>query len=195
MEQIILSRHGESVAVAEGIENGDPEADEGLTERGRQQAEELGRQIADDPIDLCVVSLFPRVQQTAALALSVRDVTCLVDSNLDDIRYGEFEGRPKDIYLAWVKAHNLTAPLPGGESRTQVAARLCTALETVLGRSERCALVVTHELLIDDLLNAVRNQPPAQVHGDIPCATPYRLSAAEVARGVTFLRAFLNTIN
>ena len=130
MEKIILSRHGESVATAEGIENGDPDADQGLTDRGQEQARKLGNQIADDPIDLCVVSLFPRVQQTAALALSGREVTRVVDPNLDDIRYGEFEGQPKESYMNWVKAHNLTTPLPGGESRTQVAARLCSALES-----------------------------------------------------------------
>lgn len=75
MEEIILSRHGESVATAEGIQNGDPEADSGLTERGREQARGLCREIAQDPIDLCVVSMFPRAQQTAALALSGRDIT------------------------------------------------------------------------------------------------------------------------
>lgn len=194
MQEIILSRHGESVATAEGIENGDPEADAGLTERGREQARELGRQIAQDPIDLCVVSLFPRVQQTAALALSGRDVPCTMDSDLDDVRYGEFERSPKDSYLAWARAHGLTTPLPGGESRAQVAARLCTALEAILGRNEHCALVVTHELLIDALLRAVQGQSPAQVHGDIPFATPYRQAATDVARGVRFLRAFLEPL-
>jgi broad specificity phosphatase PhoE len=194
MEGIILSRHGESVAIAEGIENGAPHADGGLTERGREQARQLGCQIANDAIDLSVVSEFPRVQQTSALALSGRDVTCIVYPDLNDIRYGEFEGQPKHRYMEWVKAHDLTMSLPGGESRIQVATRLCTALESVLDRSERCALVVTHELLVDDLLRAVQGQPPAPVHADIPFATPYRLAAAEVVHAVTFLRTFLETI-
>lgn len=50
-------------------------------------------------------------------------------------------------------------------------------------------LVVTHEILIDDLLHAIDGRPPAQVHSDIPFATPYRLPAADVARGIAFLRA------
>jgi broad specificity phosphatase PhoE len=153
-----------------------------------------GHQLADDPIDLCVVSEFPRVQQTAALALLGRDIPRNVDPDLNDIRYGGFEGQPKDSYLAWAKSHDLTTPLPDGESRVQVAARLCTALETVLNRPDRCALVVTHELLIDDLLHAVEGQPPAHVRGDIPFATPYRLAAADVSRGVSHLRAFLDTV-
>lgn len=194
MQEIILSRHGESAATADGIENGDPEADAGLTDRGREQARELGRQIAQDRIDLCVVSLFPRVQQTADLALSGRDVSRIVDPNLDDIRYGEFEGSRKDAYLAWARAHELTTPLPGGESRVLVAARLCAALESILGRNERCALVVTHELLIDALLRAVQDLAPALVHGDIPFATPYRVAATDVARGVRFLRTLLEPL-
>jgi 2,3-bisphosphoglycerate-dependent phosphoglycerate mutase len=194
MEGIILSRHGESVAIAEGIENGNPGADQGLTDLGQEQARELGRRIVDNPIDLCVVSLFPRVHQTADLALAGRDVRRIVDPNLNDIRYGEFEGRPKESYIAWVQSHDLTTPLPGGESRMQVAARLCTAMEGLLDRSEHHALVVTHELLIDDLLHAMQDQPPAQVHGDIPYATPYPLAAPDVARGVMFLRSFLKTL-
>jgi probable phosphoglycerate mutase len=194
MELIILSRHGESVAIAAGVENGDPGADQGLTEQGREQARELGRQIADDPLDLCVVSLFPRVQQTADLALLDRQVRQIVTSNLDDIRYGDFEGQPKESYTAWVKANGLTTPLPGGESRMQVVARLCAAFEGILDRSEHHAVVVTHELLVDDLLLATQGRSPAQPHGDIPFATPYRLAAADVGRGVKFLRAFLETL-
>jgi len=194
MEQIILSRHGESVATARGIQNGDPNTDGGLTARGQEQARALGRQIAQDPIDLCVVSLFPRVQQTAVQALSGRAITCLVDPDLDDIRYGDFEGQPKDSYRAWSKTHGWTTPLPDGESRSQVAARLCSAFEAILGRAEHCALVVTHELLIDDLLRAVQGQPPAQVHGDIPFATRYHLTAVEAQRGITFLRGFLESV-
>jgi 2,3-bisphosphoglycerate-dependent phosphoglycerate mutase len=194
MDRVILSRHGESVAITEGIENGDPGIDQGLTDCGREQARELGRRIADDPVDLCVVSLFPRVQQTADLSLSGRDMRRIVDPNLNDIRYGEFEGRPKGDYTAWVQSHDLTTPLPGGESRMQVAVRLCTAIEGLLDRSEHHALVVTHELLIDDLLRATQGQPPAQLHGDIPFATPHRLDAPDVARGVTFLRSFLETL-
>lgn len=70
-----------------------------------------------------------------------------------------------------------------------MAARLCTAFGWILDRTERCVLVVTHEILIDDLLHAIDGRPPAQVHSDIPFATPYRLPAADVARGIAFLRA------
>lgn len=191
MDQIIVSRHGESVATAGGVENGDPRADRGLTSAGQGQAGELGRQIAGDPIDICITSRFPRVQQTAALALSGREVGCSSDANLDDIRYGRFEGKSRDSYRDWAQTCNLNTPIPGGESRLQVAARLCAAFDAVLARPEHCALVVTHELLIDDLLSAIQSQPLSQVHADVPFATPHRLAASDVARGVAFLRGWL----
>jgi broad specificity phosphatase PhoE len=188
MDQIIVSRHGQSVAVAEGIENGDPATDAGLTAAGQEAARELGRHIAHDPIELCITSRFPRAQQTAALALSGRAIAFLVDQDLDDIRYGEFEGQPTERYRAWVKAHDRATPLPGGESRMQVAARLCRAFDAILQRPECCALVVTHELLIALLLCAMDGQPLGQMHPDIPYATPYCLAAADVARGAVLLR-------
>ncbi len=191
MDQVIVARHGTSVAVADGIQNGDPDADAGLTAIGEDEARNLGHEIALDPIDLCVTSRFPRTQQTALLALAGRRIDCVVDPNLDDIRTGAFEGQPVERYRAWTRAHDLATPLPGGESRLQVAARLCTAFSDVCHRPEHCALVVTHELLIADLLSAIREQHPGHTHADIPYASPYRLAATDVMRGVTFLRSWL----
>jgi probable phosphoglycerate mutase len=191
VREVIVSRHGESVAFARGVSNGDPSADQGLTAVGREQAHKLGGLIVGDAIDLCVSSEFPRTRQTAALALAGRDLECAVDSNLNDIRYGAFEGQAKDRYHTWAREHALSTPIPGGESRADVASRLCAALEMLLGRPQQCALVVTHELLIDDLLRAVRGQLPQRVHPDVPYATPYRLTALDLDHALAFLRDWL----
>lgn len=191
MDQIVVSRHGVSVAVAGGVANGVPEKDAGLTAAGEDSARALGREIVHDPIELCITSRFPRTQQTAALALADRQVVLLVDANLDDLRYGEFEGQPKERYRAWTETHDFATAPPGGESRLHVAARLCAALDDVTRRPETCALVVTHELLIADLLNAVEGRPPDRTHADIPCATPYRFTSIEMRRGGAFLREWL----
>lgn len=188
MDVIIVSRHGESVESAAGIKNGDPDRDPGLTTAGQEQARELGRELAGDPIDLCVTSRFPRTRQTAALALAGRDIPCTVDPNLDDIDYGEFEGQPKARYDTWAREHTLATPIPGGESRVDVVRRLCAAFEALLARSEHCALVVTHDLVIDDLLRAIDDLGPETVHRHIPYATPYRLTVENVSRAVLRLR-------
>ena len=89
------------------------------------------------------------------------------------------------------KTHDPTTPLPGGESRLQVAARLCQAFDTVLQRPEHCALVVTHELLIALLQDAIEGQFIGQKHPDVAYASPYHLAAADVARGIAFLQEWV----
>lgn len=193
VESIILSRHGESVESARGIENGDPARDKGLTETGQAQAHALGLEIARDPIDLCIASEFPRTQQTAEIAVAGRDLSVDVDPILNDIRYGELEGKNRDEYQAWAHAHSITTPLPGGESKLQVARRLCEAMERLLARPERHAFVVTHELLVGHLLNAIHGRTPAEPHDDIAYARPYRLSAQDVRGAVRFLREWIES--
>ena len=68
---------------------------------GPEQAEALAHQLAAVAIDLCVVSEFPRAQQTADLALGGRDVPRMVDPGLNDVRIGELEGKTLDDYRDW----------------------------------------------------------------------------------------------
>ena len=76
MERVVLARHGESERSVDGVTNGDPAVRVALTATGREEARQLGRELAGDPIDLCVTSEFERAQETADLALE-RAGTCL----------------------------------------------------------------------------------------------------------------------
>src|SRR5215212_3242322 len=95
MRLLLLTRHGESVFNVDGIVNGDPARDRGLSEQGSQEAAALAQQLAAVQIDLAVVSRFPRAQETARIALGSdrTAVRRVVDGDLDDIRIGELEGR------------------------------------------------------------------------------------------------------
>jgi broad specificity phosphatase PhoE len=189
MNDVIIARHGKSVAIAEGIANGDPARDGGLTEEGRQQAQELGRLLEGERIDVCVTSAFPRTRETAEIALAGRDVAFMVLDDIDDVRLGDCEGKPRSEYRDWVKSHSITTPLPGGgESRVEVAARACRGIETILALPHPVALLVTHELIISDLFAAVEGQEPPQVHMDIAYATPYRFQAEQLQDAIRFLR-------
>ena len=86
MRLLLLARHGQSLFNVDGIVNGDPVRDRGLSPRGVAEAEGLAAQIATVRIDLCVTSRFPRAQETARLALGGREVPTVVDGDLDDIR-------------------------------------------------------------------------------------------------------------
>src|SRR5262245_8956836 len=74
VETLLLARHGESEYSARGAVNGDPRIACPLTDTGREQARALGRALAGDRVDLCVVTEFERVRETADLALAGRDV-------------------------------------------------------------------------------------------------------------------------
>ncbi len=104
MRLLLLTRHGQSLFNAAGIVNGDPTRDRGLSPQGEQEARALAEQLAGVQIDGCVVSRFPRAQETARIVLGEPRATTIprvVDGDLDDIRLGELEGRTLADYRAW----------------------------------------------------------------------------------------------
>src|SRR6266540_2740156 len=94
MRLFVFARHAESAANAEHMLSSDPARPIALTSRGREQARQLGVQLADLDIDLAVVTSFLRTRETAELALEGRDIPILVEPDLDDVRAGIFDGAP-----------------------------------------------------------------------------------------------------
>ena len=187
METIILARHGESELSAAGLVSGDPSEPRGLTAIGREQARALGERLADDPIDVCVTSEFVRVRETADLALAGRDIPRLVVPELNDVRFGEFEGRPFEEYRAWARERDPTEAPPGGESRAEVAARYVRGFRRVLDRPEATILVVAHGLPLRYTLLALQGLDPTPIVEQVPLAEPYRLTRAELERATARL--------
>lgn len=191
MERAILARHGESERSVEGLTNGDPAARVGLTAAGREEARRLGVELCDDPIDLCVTSEFERARETADLALEGRDVPRLVLADLNDIRFGEFEGRLLTDYRAWAHAHGPEDVCPGGgESRAQTVARYVRGYRTILARPEATILVVAHGLPVRYVLDALEFRDPAAKIAQVPYAEPFRLSAQELEAAVGRLESW-----
>ena len=187
VETVILARHGESELSAAGLVSGDPAEPRGLTEIGREQARRLGERLADEPIDLCVTSEFVRVRQTADLALAGREIPRLVVCELNDVRFGEFEGRPFDVYRAWARERDPTESTPGGESRAEVARRYVRGFRRVLERPERTILVVAHGLPLRYTLLALEDLDPTPIVEQVPLAEPYRLTREELERATARL--------
>jgi broad specificity phosphatase PhoE len=185
-----LARHGESERSVEGLTNGDPRVACALTATGRAEAQRLGAELAEDAIDLCVISEFERVRETADLALAGRDVRRLVLADLNDIRFGEFEGRPLTDYRTWAHAHGPEDVVPGGDSRAQTVARYVRAYRTILARPEAMVLVVAHGLPVRYVLDALEDRNPAAAVAQVPYAEPFRLSARELAQAVDRLDAW-----
>ncbi len=93
MRLYVLSRHAQSTLNLENRVNGDPSVAAPLTAAGREQAIQLGHQLAELPLDLCVHTRFERTVETAELALDGRDVPRSSEPLLDDVKVGELEGR------------------------------------------------------------------------------------------------------
>jgi 2,3-bisphosphoglycerate-dependent phosphoglycerate mutase len=191
VDTAILVRHGESWFSVEGRVNGDPGGDRGLTETGREQAAALGVLVRDDRIELCVITEFTRARETADIALAGRDVPRLVVPELNDIRFGLFEGGAFTEYIRWARSHGPTEDAPGGgESRVDAARRFVAGYRRVLARPEVNVLVVGHGLPIRYVLSALMELDPAAKVDPVEHAEPFRVSAAQLERAVERLEAW-----
>lgn len=127
--RLVLARHGETAANAEGILDtllpGHP-----LTERGHQQAAELAQRLAGEPVVAVYASRALRAQQTAQPIAARHDQVVQVLSGAHEVFIGDLEGcrGPEahsslhELYRVWHHG-DLDAARPGGESGKQVLER------------------------------------------------------------------------
>lgn len=194
MRIFLLARHGQSLFNVAGIVNGDPLLDRGLSEQGIEEARRLGGQLEPVAIDVLVTSPFPRVVQTANLALDGRDVPHVVDDDLGDVRIGELEGGSLDDYRAQPAHADPSLRFPGGESLNEAALRYAAAFERLLARDEAVTLVVCHEIPVRYAVNAAAGSDDLNgpLH-DVANATPYVFDEAALRRAAAQIRSFCGT--
>jgi len=190
MRMLLVARHGESVLSARRIANGDPGVACPLTDTGRAQARALGAALADEAVDLCAVTDFERVRETAELALAGREVPLLVVPELNDPRVGEFEGRPADEYGRWIWPRGPLEAPPGGEHRAELAARYARGLRTLLGRPEPTILHVGHSHALAYLRDALAGVAPRSQIVAVPYAEVLRVGRDELAAAVELLETW-----
>jgi broad specificity phosphatase PhoE len=185
MELYVLARHGESTLNFENRINGDPAVPVALTEKGREEARLLGRQIAHIRLDLCICTRFSRTRDTAEIALAGGEVPIEVEPLLDDVDVGDLEGIPLESYRAWKREHTRSDPFPGGESLDEAARRYANAFRRLLERTEESMLVVTHEIPLRYAINAADGSDdldgPAH---QLANATPYLFDREALTRAV-----------
>jgi probable phosphoglycerate mutase len=188
---LLLARHGQSLFNVDGVVNGEPGRDRGLSQLGEDEARHLGAQIAPLALDLCVTSRFPRAQRTAELALGARAgaVPHEIYPDLDDIRIGELEGRTLADYRTWKHAHTRDDSFPGGESLNDAARRYAGAFERLGTHDAGVVLCVCHEIPVRYAVNAAGGSEDLDrpLH-DVANATAYLFDAAGVARAVARMR-------
>lgn len=187
-----MVRHGESEYSVDLRLNGDVGVGVGLTARGREEARRLASALAGEPVNLCVTSEFRRTRETADLALRRRDVPRLVLPELNDPRYGPYEGATLEEYRVWADAARSDArPSADGESRLDIVARYARAFRLLLARSEPSLLVVTHSLPIAYALSTRDGELPRPRVPLVGHASVYPFAAAELELAAEALESWV----
>jgi broad specificity phosphatase PhoE len=189
MRLYVIARHGESTLNRDGRISGDPERPVGLTDRGREEARELGLQIAHVPLDLCIHTRFQRTRDSAAIALEGRDVPFVVEPLFDDVDVGSLDGEPFDEYRAYKRAHTRKDRFPGGESLDNAALRYAAAFEKTLALDAERVFICCHEIPLRYALNGASgsDQLDGPVH-ELRNATPYLFDEEALRRAVEQIR-------
>lgn len=159
--RVIITRHGQTVTNKEGRFCGHAETE--LTEMGQEQARALGRRLADVQLAGVYTSGLGRAVLTAHLAAGNRELTPVVDPDLRELHYGEWELMKGTLvarrYPDQHKLMRAEDPLwhpPGGENVEAVRLRTYAALQRILKRHKNeTVLIVSHGTAINCMLSVV----------------------------------------
>lgn len=91
--EILLTRHGQTKWNVLGKVQG--RADIELNEEGIKQAEETGKILENENIDLIICSPLKRAKQTAQIINKNRNIPIIYDKDIIERDFGEFEGMNK----------------------------------------------------------------------------------------------------
>jgi ribonuclease H / adenosylcobalamin/alpha-ribazole phosphatase len=193
----VLLRHGQTPMSVQRRYAGRTDAP--LTDVGAQQAAAAAKRLASAGLDVIVTSPLRRTVQTAQAVAAVSGAPVVEDDGFRETDFGAWDGLtfaevqerwPAEI-TAWL-ADPEVAP-PGGESITDVNARVTAALDRVLAaRAGQTVLIVSHVTPIKLLVAAALLAPaPAlyRMHLDVAA-----LSEIDwYADGPAVLRSFNDT--
>ena len=150
MGRLLIVRHGETPWNAEGRLQGHADID--LSEKGRQQAREVAKRLADTPIDVAYSSDLARAWHTAQIVLDQRDVPLNSNEGLRERFYGVFEGLtveerqaqfPDEFAASLIK--DLEFASPGGESALGTLRRMTGVIGEIKERHlNETVLIVGH---------------------------------------------------
>lgn len=184
-DRVVIVRHGRTTYNDLRRLNGDPAVDVRLTAAGMAQVARLRPRVAALPVDLGVRTRFPRTAVTLDILLAGRELPRVVCPDLDDVHLGEFEGADIEAYRAFRRDHGQDARPEGGESRMDVLARYVRGFRRILAVDARMPLVVTHDIPIRFVLNALEGADPLE--GPVTAienGVLYDLGATDLTRAV-----------
>jgi broad specificity phosphatase PhoE len=139
--EIIFETHSTSLDNEAGLASGHSDVD--LSARGEREAAALGARRRNDGIELVYASDLRRSWRTAEIAFGASAVEIVRDWRLRECHYGQLTRRAV-AEIAALRERAVSEPFPGGESYTQVVARMAPWLGDVRSRREQRVLVIGH---------------------------------------------------
>jgi len=165
----LLLRHGQTLMSVQKRYAG--RSDVPLTDAGVQQAAASAKRLASAGLGVIVTSPLLRTVQTAQEVAAVTGAAVVTDDGFRETDFGAWDGLtftevrerwPAEV-AAWL-ADPEGAP-PGGESFTDVSARVTAALHRVLAaQAGQTVLIVSHVTPIKTLVTAALLAPPAALY-------------------------------
>jgi broad specificity phosphatase PhoE len=167
---IYLVRHGETTANRAGIALG--RADVPLTELGVEQAAAVGRRLATIPFDRVFSSPLSRAVATARALVGERPLAIETREALIELDVGETEGMtfPEmrqqygDFLERWAGPDGYRIQMPGGESLTDLEARLQPFIAELRALAATTIAVVSHNFVSRVLIANLLGLDASAVH-------------------------------
>lgn len=159
MAKIYLIRHAESIANTKGIYQGQT-YDTGLSSLGKQQAQAVGKRLANTHLDAIYASPLTRAMQTAQAVRQFQQqaIDVVPIDELKEISHGEWEGKPKNVIVQqWPELYSLwqqsphKVVFPKGESLPVLRRRILSWFRR-LQRRDGAYAVISHGGVIQTLL-------------------------------------------
>ncbi|WP_428122781.1 histidine phosphatase family protein [Candidatus Poriferisodalis sp.] len=176
LSRLLVVRHGESVAMAEGIVGG-PKGCRGLTDRGHAQAAALRDRFAagrEPQVHFVYTSPLPRARETTDIVLPAlgggeRDnLDVRIHDDLEEMRLGPIDGMTWEAarqQFAFVRSDGqpYTPVVPGGESRAGFRHRVAQVLNDIAASHPGATVFVgCHGGIVSAAMAMAFGIPPAQ---------------------------------
>lgn len=158
--ELILIRHGESVANREGRIQG--QADYPLSQEGAEQAERLAQWLAAEPIDCIYSSDLSRAYETALAIAKHHGLEVAVRKDVREVKMGRFETLThadiQEKYPAYAGLDLLSCGLDDVEQVDQVYRRGLAVVKDLFNcHYGQRVVLVSHGLFLSCLLQALLN--------------------------------------
>jgi broad specificity phosphatase PhoE len=155
--RLILVRHGETEWNREYRVQG--LRDIPLNDFGRVQAEAIATTLKDEAVEAIYTSPLQRALETANSINQFHQVEIIILDGLKELNVGELDGlyspemksKYPDFYQSW-KADAASARMPGGESLPELQDRVWASIQSILDKSGKLVIVVSHFFSLLSLL-------------------------------------------